>query len=941
MPYTLPQVLVFQEFTLLPTAITDPLRAHIAGGNAELLRYSVDTEKAKIKLGVYDPLSTTNYAYPSRPTGGVVDQSYFKLYADDVLLKYHEDGTSGGYGTCIPVSGAQYKNWLQSSAVNYKNNVVIKNGTTTTYARHSSLKDRDVKIGDTVDVSGTASTGALSVRTTIKDIRGTVVPAVIGTSTADAGNVGSTSASATITKTAGASNCIAAAANGSAYVGAVDGDISETYTVTVTQASTGMDHTTARLRVRSASGRDDKDNVTPSAVGVATAIGTRGLTVTFSEDEGPYGCSLSATAADVSQDDFVVGQEWSVAVQQDWTPVTHAKGSTYTGTADTTYIVKVTKGGTIASTNSPQISVTTTTGVDVSGPTDVTTSASAVTVGTYGLTITFTGTALAKDDIYYMTVTSQYEGNQNILVLNNNIPQKLIDEGIDCNVKLYIAKSDVEIARKRAGSPGVYNYVLGDPGLLDTGFDVNAGITLYDSSWTDSSVEQPLDITEATIYSEYRAFVATKANSVFTISDVSSLDDIPGQLHPDNELKWGLFKALENANGTEVKYTAVANPVDNASWIDCLELLVGRDDVYGLVPLTRNSTVLGLWAAHVDAQSSPENGRWRSMWLSLAADSTEVIVDKTKTSDSEEALAIVEDDPDIAGNQFVLVTVEAGNAKFITNDVQPGDLMRFDYTTDGWNDTVYTEYVIDMVISEDTIRLKTGQSTVAVATAKKLEVWRNLNATELAAQLAKKADVYSNRRIKAVWPDTVGTGGVTYEGYHLCAALAGLRSGVVPQQGLTNVEIAGFDDLTRTVDLFNQTQLNTMAEEGIWIVTQVNPVTTRHALTTAGFGDVLTQEEQVTSNVDSMSYLFLRRTEDLIGKTNVTPGTINIIRGRLAETIEFFKKVRVPRLGGQLNDGKIVELRQHTLLKDRIVANLQLTVPVPLNNLEIHLQIVA
>ena len=50
MPYTLPQVLVFQEFTLLPTAITDPLRAHIAGGNAELLRYSVDTEKAKIKL---------------------------------------------------------------------------------------------------------------------------------------------------------------------------------------------------------------------------------------------------------------------------------------------------------------------------------------------------------------------------------------------------------------------------------------------------------------------------------------------------------------------------------------------------------------------------------------------------------------------------------------------------------------------------------------------------------------------------------------------------------------------------------------------------------------------------------------------------------------------------------------------------------------------------
>jgi hypothetical protein len=39
--YVKPQVLVFQEFNIVPTEITEPLRAHIAGPHAMLHRYSV------------------------------------------------------------------------------------------------------------------------------------------------------------------------------------------------------------------------------------------------------------------------------------------------------------------------------------------------------------------------------------------------------------------------------------------------------------------------------------------------------------------------------------------------------------------------------------------------------------------------------------------------------------------------------------------------------------------------------------------------------------------------------------------------------------------------------------------------------------------------------------------------------------------------------------
>ena len=943
MAYVLPQVLVFQEFTQVPTAITEPLRAHIAGPNAELFRYAIADEKTKILLGDYVSGVNTTYNYPSRPVGGIVDQNYVKLYGDDVLLKYHEDAAGGTDYTHKLVSG--YKNRIvaaqaDSTAFNFKTNSVTNSaGVTTTFARNALLNDRDVTIGDTIDISAVVGSDTKTLRTTVQSIVGTKKDAVISSATADANNIGSKSVGTVVTKIAGADNCVSTSADGSTYDGAADGDIVETYTITVVQGSTSADHTGAKLSVRSSSGRDNADNVIPSVIGVATTIGTRGLSVTFSENDASS-CSVAAAAANVGLDDLVVGQAWTVEVTQDWTPTSTSEGATYIGPYNTTYIVTVSRGGKYSDTTKPQITVSTTHGVDVSGPTNVTASG-ATSVGSYGLTLTLgaTGTGLVKGDIYYIPVSAEYEGDFNQLSLSDNLPDG-ITTSHDCTIKLYIKKTGVEIPIRRTGSPGVYNYALGTAGVLDTNFIINSGITLYDPTWTSSSVEQPLPVTEGKLYLQYRAYVSTKSNGVFEISGAVSLTDIPGQLHPDNPLKWAASKALENSNGTAVKYTAVADPATTASWTAVLDQLYGRTDVYGLVPLTRDAAVISAWSAHVASQSSAESGRWRSLWVNLSATATNVVVDSTKTTDSTEALAVVGLSPGSA-TDYTYVTISAGNGNFITNGVRSGDIMRYDYTPDGWGTSTYAEFVIDQVVSENTLLLKSGQGSVEVTEAKKLEIWRNLTNAELATQVADVAAGYGSRRIRAVWPDTVGSSGTTFEGYHLCAALAGLRSGVVPQQSLTNISITGFDDLSRTEDLFNQPQLNTMANGGVWVVHKPSAVTTRHGITTAGYGDVLTQEESVTANVDSMAYLFLSRTQDLIGKANVTPGTIDIVQNRLESTITFFKEVRVSRLGGQLIDASILEVRQHTLLKDRIVANIQLTVPVPLNSLEINLQIVA
>jgi hypothetical protein len=153
------------------------------------------------------------------------------------------------------------------------------------------------------------------------------------------------------------------------------------------------------------------------------------------------------------------------------------------------------------------------------------------------------------------------------------------------------------------------------------------------------------------------------------------------------------------------------------------------------------------------------------------------------------------------------------------------------------------------------------------------------------------------------------------------------------------VEVAGFDDFSRSYKYFNETQLNRLAEAGVWIVTEDKDGTpfSRHALTTDNL-DLNRREEMIRRNVDSMSYLFLRRLRPFIGRTNATPSMVNRLRYEVKAIITFLASNGfTEELGSQLISGTIRTLQIHPLLKDRIEIVLDLVVPAPLNNIELHL----
>jgi hypothetical protein len=935
--YVKPQVLVFQEFTVVPTEITEPLRAHISGPHGVLHRYSEAAEKAASRLGAYDYLNDTCYPWPGRSAGSLVDDSYTKLYIDDALLMYYEH-TIGQVATLVaPVSGRV--NWIEASDLAFKSNGAA-------YPRSAVFKDRDVKVGDVVylrAVDAAPGCEESTLWTSVAGFASETVAAVVGAASADTDNEPSnvSATSAAITKTAGPDNCITATASATSYDGLADGDVDETYTIEVIKSSV-PGCAAARLRVRSASGNDDVAEVTPADWGDPTAIGARGLEVTFDYDPSS-GCSVSAEDDGVAPDALVVGQKWTVVVTQQYTAVKATSGGSYTGDKNDIYVVECTKGGTWA--DLPEITVRTVKGLDYSGPTEVTDDNVFVSIGSKGVQIKFHGATvgsavagLNKGDQWHITVTSSSAGSVTKLILRDDLPADM-QGASDLDLRLFI-KDNIEVSKNRIGFAPLTNYYT-----EATQICVQEGAVAYHSEWTDGGVEQPLDIRGGDLYVEYREWLTELTDEVNSISSVSDLGLIKGQLHPDNPLKWGVYKALSNSNGTVVKYTAVANPDNLDSWVEVLERLKGRDDLYNVVPLTFDTRVHDLYAAYIDGESNEVANNWKGGFVGLKAKSTVKVAGEGAliagvSGDAVDApvLATLADNPNATNTQYTLLQVTSGNGYFVTNKVQAGDIVRYLYTVDGFGEEHYEEFVVDSVLSEGSLILYTG-ADAAVNVAARVEIYHNLNRNEIADDVAAQAGALSDRRVCAVWPDQVGEAGTLMPGYYLAAGLAGLASGVVPQQALTNVEVAGFDDYSRSYKFFNETQLNRMAEAGVWIVTEDRDGTpySRHALTTDNL-DLNRREEMIRRNVDAISYLFLRRLRPYIGRSNATETMVSRLSNEVTRIIDALKSNGdTVEVGSQLIDATVKVLRLHPLLRDRIEIVLELTVPAPLNNIELHL----
>jgi hypothetical protein len=742
-----------------------------------------------------------------------------------------------------------------------------------------------------------------------------------------------------VSATNGTSNSTVVLANTSSdYEGYVaKGIVEDTYSFKVT---TGGDLATARFSVSSQAGA-----FTTKLDVALVDSGSGTYTLTLDSANG-NNVTVSFTAGG-SPADLQLGNSWELFIGAEVNPISSYDGaitvnSTYTGKTDMIYTLKVERGGPLFDGTNGDICarvVVSASNIDttkivsprINGGVGV-----PFSVGSFGVTAAFNTTpaagGLILGDIYYIPVSAEKTGKVSVVELTEDLSTMFLTTEPSLTAKLYLTQKSIEI-------PAVRDLLTGESNWTQEGnyITVNAGISTYDTKLAVAGEPVILPVTAAKLFVEHRDLLQNFTGAIDSVTDLASVTAKLGTVHPDNPLAQGVYDAVLNAQNQVVYFIAVGTN-DLAGYTQAIKVSEKSDKVYSFVPLTFDRTVQDAVVSHVNAYSTPDVGRWRVAWLGVQ-DAKNATVYSTKT-DGSNYTATVTDDPTVSGTQYRYVTVE--DAQFVT-DVRPNDSVRLNFRLGLTGKVEFDEYTVDRVLTNNTLIL-TKSLPAAISSPIKVEIVRNYTLSERASNIAAYAGSYNNRRVRVVFPDTYKYGGVVKQGYFAAAGLAGLRSGVVPHQGLTNSEFLGADDLSKVVLEFTQENLDTMAEQGVWILSQEVVGATpyvRHQLTSDS-SSLNTSEDSITTNVDSISYALKATLAPFIGKYNINPETLVLVGNAVSAELLFRSTgTRTERAGNQLTSftpkDDILLIQQNPVYKDRIDLEVRLNVPYPMNYINLKL----
>jgi len=429
--------------------------------------------------------------------------------------------------------------------------------------------------------------------------------------------------------------------------------------------------------------------------------------------------------------------------------------------------------------------------------------------------------------------------------------------------------------------------------------------------------------TGASIKVWYRENNTNADTFVFKCNGIDDIKNQYGPVHPWNPIGYGLNAAMSNA-GSSV-YGIACDDDNAAAHTTALELLEGQD-VYSLAPMSQVSGVLALYPNHCQSMSTEANKRERICFVNPgiawkdsadAAATKYSAVSRDKTSEAA-ATAIVEKDkrvfsvfPDMA---YASMTVPMGML----------DLAYFtDSTNKTWSGTSVSGIqwctdVQDTAGDPNTFIFVDGTQVFDGVT-----YYGDTKLTAVKMQALK--DSATATHINVLMP---------VPGYFMAAANAGLVSAKSPSAGHTNSSVSGVNRTWGGADLFSQSQLDTVAAGGRFIVEQLGnsaPLNIRHQMSTDRTS-VESQELSITKAIDYVSKYVRDGVKPYIGSFNITASFLKLVKTVLNAQGSFLRSENI------LDDFKVVKVEQNPSQKDQVLVEISVLVQYPVNYIKISLQ---
>lgn len=470
-------------------------------------------------------------------------------------------------------------------------------------------------------------------------------------------------------------------------------------------------------------------------------------------------------------------------------------------------------------------------------------------------------------------------------------------------------------------------------------------------------------VESGTLRFNYRALRTDVASSPATISDINTIESNLGKIHKQNPLALATSMALANTN-TSIMALGL-NSDDTTGHSTARDVLEGQD-VSFVVPLTNTQSIITSYKTHAENMSTPGKGKWRIILASLpmacSTSGASISANDVRYDNSAGTLTISGGSTTWANSGPSSGAVQAGDyiyfpsgAASTSNESATASFyMKVNSLTSSTvvnvASTMYTHNTTNCRFSSlgaiaTSVSANGFGDPGGVATARPVQVIREKSRGTQVDDLVAAATGYSSRRITLIHPDsvlvTVNGSDETLGGHYLAAACGGLLAGIPSHQSLTNLSIGGIKKLNKSNTYLNDDQIDKLIEKGVSVVMQESEISSPYTVRsiTTDISTLEYYEMMVVKNLDFISKFYKNELTPIVGRYNVVPEAIDVVRVECQSILDHLKSQTLPKIGPPILDGSITEIKVDDSLKDQLNVIMSLDIPRVLNRIRVDLVI--
>lgn len=692
------------------------------------------------------------------------------------------------------------------------------------------------------------------------------------------------------------------------------GKFSELYTIRVLETvGVGV----VKVSITSASGKFNvAAHTTVNASGAYTIVGVANL----------CGLSLSiAAVAALQVGDVLQFQAIGAYTRATSTAFFSAVG-TYTGTVDTTLVVSVKEGATLA-TAAHKLTVFDSAGVFA--PADVAlasinTSTNIVVLGGVTFRILATG-GLRTGDTFFIHLVASKASTVNFdgVILDG----PAADTSLFTNVATKL--TTIEFAR----------YVNGQ---IDSTFSLTTPWTYTALTKTVALGTLSVDNGYGTrwallsgygnVYAGFRAAVQPGVLEGLQFCNTASQLSLAGPADAANPLGKAVSNMFSGSRGQRIAYLRLSSETESAATA-ALRKIEATDSVYYLNPQVSTAELRAQFLQHCESLSSPEKKNFRKAYFGIDSPGRRAVL--LRQGNSQPYMATVGNGSNGSNHVTILQAVNLSSLR-----VRDGDEVIFP----SLNPAVPFVTSVKLVVSATEFEIETPLPAGVAAPGLPIEIWKLDTPRNNLDFVIDAAKALASYRATLVWCEGGYLGNTAASSASIAAEIAGLRSVLPPQSGVTQTELRSVTSAAPMYLRYTPEELDEAAANGVFVVAQEaegGPVFIRHQLTTETEAGILAWEDSVGINHDMIAFGVKDLFTAYRGNRNRTADTRRDIEDELFQYMVGLTQSDIGDTNGpQITDfqnknaenGKVT-VEADPEFADRFRTFVSAGVPVPLNGI--------